>query len=90
MPQEMTFNLESGEQHVFTGQIHFGNFNRNTIIFNRKIGYYPIAVTAMCTYPDDHTSRFYKVIFYFDLNTHQCRSNLVFAKVHTSFPAGVY
>jgi hypothetical protein len=42
-PDEKTFS--------FTGKIHFANFNRSSSMMNKAKGYYPIVVTAMCTYP---------------------------------------
>ena len=58
-------------------------------MFNRKIAYSPIAVSALCTYPEE-PGRFYKCLYYFDLNLSTCRSSLVIAKVHTSHPAGLF
>ncbi len=74
---------------MFSGKVFFGNFNRNTVIFNRKIGYSPIAVSAFCTYPDE-PGRFYKCFYFFDLNLNTCKSSMVYAKVHTSHPAGLF
>lgn len=53
---------------------------------------------AHCTYEevDPHSlvspepGKFYKCIYYFDLNTNTCKSSLVIAKVQTSHPPGVY
>ena len=73
----------------FTGKIHFANFNRSSSMMNKAKGYYPIAVTAMCTYPQD-PSKFYHCLYFFDLTTATAQSHLQLVRVHTSHPPGVF
>lgn len=74
-PQTTFYRASDTETFSFQGSIHLGNFDRNSSMIDKRRAYYPIAVSAFCTYPED-AERFYHCIFFFDLSTAQASVKL--------------
>jgi hypothetical protein len=78
-----------GASYTFVSKVHFGNFDRMSAMYNKKQGYYPMAIYAACRYPEE-PNKFYDCIYYFDLDTSRATSRLLTRKVHTSVAAGLF